>query len=430
MRYLLSLVLICFIVPVFAQQTSPYSRFGIGGLYPQEYAPQRAMGNISAGYKDTIAVNYQNPANFSNKIFSSIDIGLDASYKNFQDQVNTDNATNGSIAYLAYSFPVNKSQSWGIGFGAQPVSFKSYDIISPIINDRFYQEFEGDGNSYRLFLSNGVRFGDFSVGLDAGIFFGHLEDNSYNTFISSVTDISSAQTFDQKLRGVNFKPGVQYTKKVGTDLSLTFGGTYQIEADINNEIETRTFTFRPTFNDVQVIASRNEVQETSKEVINTEITLPSQFAVGAYLDKKEKWSLGLDFKSGQWANFSGVNDVASVNYENTFAFNLGGSFIPDYTRPQRAYEAFEYRYGGYYEQTYLEVSGERIADYGITLGVGLPMRRPQPDSRYREVPSSFNLGVAFGQTGTLNNNLVQESYIKGSVGMNFNDIWFRKRKYD
>lgn len=430
MKYLLSLVLLLTIQPLLAQQTSPYSRFGVGSLYQQEYAPQRGMGNISAAVNDTVVTNYQNPATFGKKLFASLDVGFDVTSKTFKDQNFSDNETNGSINYLAYSFPVNKAKTWGLGFGAQPYSYKNYDITTDFINNRFYREFEGDGNTYRLFLNNGVQLGDLSLGVDAGVFFGRLEDDTYNTFINTGTDISYGESFEQKLRGTNIKLGAQYDVQLKNELTLTFGSTYSLETDLNNEIRKRGFSFRPVFIDERTVTDRIEIDEVVNEVIDSELTLPAEYTVGAYLNKKEKWSLGLDYKAGQWSGFQGVNDDANVNYQDTYSFNLGGSFIPKYRNPGKAYEAFEYRYGGYYSQTYLDVNGEAINDYGITLGVGLPLKRQLPNSRIREIPSSFNFGITVGQLGTLNNDLVQESYVKGSIGVNLNDVWFRKRRYD
>jgi len=324
MRYLLSLALLLSIQPLFAQQSSPYSRFGMGGLYQQEYAPQRGMGNISAAVSDTVVTNYRNPASFGKKLFASLDVGFDVNNTSFRDSNFTDNETNGSISYLAYSFPVNKKKTWGVGFGAQPYSFKNYDITTDIVNNTFFREFEGDGNTYRLFLNNGVKLGDLSLGVDAGVFFGRLEDNTYNTFINTLTDISFGESFDQKVRGTNVRLGAQYDVDLKNQLTLTLGGTYGLEADLNNELKKRSFTYRPVFIERNIVSDRIPVEEVSSEVTDTQITLPAEYTVGAYLNKKEKWSLGLDYKAGEWSGFQGVNDDANVTYQDTYSFNLGG----------------------------------------------------------------------------------------------------------
>ncbi len=55
---------------VFAQDNSPYSRYGLGDLVPGTHINNRAMGGVSAGYSDFLSINFNNPASYSN--FQSI----------------------------------------------------------------------------------------------------------------------------------------------------------------------------------------------------------------------------------------------------------------------------------------------------------------------------------------------------------------------
>ncbi len=51
-RSAFSLLLTAFCIPVFAQDNSPYSRYGLGDLVPNTNVNSRAMGGVSAGYVD------------------------------------------------------------------------------------------------------------------------------------------------------------------------------------------------------------------------------------------------------------------------------------------------------------------------------------------------------------------------------------------
>src|SRR5688572_32096522 len=51
--------------PVFSQDNSPYSRYGIGDLVPTTNIISRGMGGISAGYTDVFSINFNNPASYS-----------------------------------------------------------------------------------------------------------------------------------------------------------------------------------------------------------------------------------------------------------------------------------------------------------------------------------------------------------------------------
>jgi hypothetical protein len=80
-----------------------------------------------------------------------------------------------------------------------------------------------------------------------------------------------------------------------------------------------------------------------------------------------------------------------------------------------------YRLGGHYHNSYLQLDGEQLKDYGISFGVGLPLRNTK---------SSFNLTLEAGRRGTLENNLIRENYLFLSFSVTLHDFWFMKRKFD
>ena len=65
--FFLTILVLIFIAfsPVFSQDNSPYSRYGIGDLVPQANIISRSMGGISAGYTDFLSINFNNPASYS-----------------------------------------------------------------------------------------------------------------------------------------------------------------------------------------------------------------------------------------------------------------------------------------------------------------------------------------------------------------------------
>ena len=80
-----------------------------------------------------------------------------------------------------------------------------------------------------------------------------------------------------------------------------------------------------------------------------------------------------------------------------------------------------YRLGGYYSNYYLQVNDIQLEDYGITFGVGLPIRT---------VKSSINVAFTLGTRGTTEYNLVKENYGIVTFNVTLHDLWFRKRRFD
>lgn len=435
MKHILTLALIAISVTgTFAQSSSPYSRFGYGTLLNQEQAHLRSMGYLSSAYVDSVQTNLANPASLASKKFSSLDLGVNLDYHVQKDQTNKADFTSGRVSYLAYSFPVNRKKTWGMAIGTSPFSTKKYNIKTNEVNNTFYRDFKGQGGTYQLFLQNGVNVSkNLSLGINTSIFFGTLKDETYNNFLSNGANSSGLRS-NQKLRGYSIKTAAQYTAKLKEKQDFTLGVTYRLESDINNTKTEENFLFTISqferLDDGSInVLNRNEfstIQSTSK----SEIALPSEIGIGGMLRTTEKWSLGVDAKFGIWEQFKGGNDDASIQYQNSMNLSLGGSFIPKYRNPKRAFEAFEYRYGAHYATLPLVINNKTINDFGISLGASLPIKRTMPGSRIREIPSMIDLGLNIGQQGTINDNLIQDSYVKGSIGLNLNDIWFVKRKYD
>ena len=418
-----------------AQQTSPYSRFGVGQIVDNEPVHLLGMGHMSTAYKDSVHTNMSNPATLGNKEFSSIDLGFNLTYHSLREQEEAQEVVDGAPMYLSYTFPVNKSKTWGMGLGARSYSSKKYAVTTPVVNNQYFIDYEGEGNTYNLFLQTGAElFDNFTLGVDGGIFFGTLKDETYNNFLITSNN-GSGSRLQQKIRGFSLDVGSQYTTELGQNLNLTLGGNYKLESELNNTKTSETFLFNivsfdQTDDGTIRVLNRSEFDNETTETKDENFVLPSEISFGGFLSKQEKWSLGIDAKFGNWEDFQGANDDSSVQYQNSMEFSLGGSFIPKYRNPDRAFESFEYRYGGYYKQTNLNISGESINDYGLTLGTSFPINQNRPGERVRRIPSNIDFAINIGQKGTLDQNLVQDNYVKAIFGMNLNDIWFVRKKYD
>ena len=73
-----------------------------------------------------------------------------------------------------------------------------------------------------------------------------------------------------------------------------------------------------------------------------------------------------------------------------------------------------YRAGLHYDQTYYYIYGQSINRFGFSLGLGLPIPRSL---------TSLNVAVEFGTMGTIENNLIRETYINLSVSMSIFEKW-------
>jgi hypothetical protein len=85
-----------------------------------------------------------------------------------------------------------------------------------------------------------------------------------------------------------------------------------------------------------------------------------------------------------------------------------------------------YRAGFFFGPDYIRVK-RNLPVYGFSFGMGLPI------ANYNRLsPGQFtvlNLALEYERRGN-NENVLKENVFRISVGLNFSDLWFSKRKYE
>ena len=65
------------------------------------------------------------------------------------------------------------------------------------------------------------------------------------------------------------------------------------------------------------------------------------------------------------------------------------------------------------------VMGNNVRDLGFTVGFGLPV----PGFK-----SQLNIGIEYRNRRATPQKLIEENYLNVTIGINFNEMWFRKAK--
>lgn len=154
------------------------------------------------------------------------------------------------------------------------------------------------------------------------------------------------------------------------------------------------------------------------------VSLPLKYGGGISVGKPLRWMVGADITLQDWSKFQYFNEANTL--KSAMKINFGGEITPKLISSKYG-NRISYRLGGYYQNTHLNFGGTDITEYGITAGVGLPMGFFNPVGLSY---SRMNIGISYGRRGTLANNLLEESVITMRIGVNLNDVWFRKRVVD
>ncbi len=414
---------------------SPYSRIGLGSIQTQNYTRSLGFGGANLAIGDGFYINATNPASYSHLDLTSLEIGF---YHNtlIQEQaspaIKVENSNSG-MRYFSAGIPL--TDWWGSAIGLQPYTTRGYDITtsrygpdSILVQDRFV----GSGSLNRFYWGNGFNIlPNLSVGVNTSFIFGQLEDYNAITWGGSINN--SIFEEEVNVRTLTLDYGLQYSLDMGKSV-LGIGATYGTAANFKTRSESYSYTTNSSGVPIDSVTAFGEGSTK----------LPGSWGIGLMYGKpvegylthswwatsKYAWSVSADLESFQGSSY--VNPSGETPYNNSLRGELGFRIIPalmseEINRTGNYLSKLEYRFGGYYEETAIKIGDRVLPDYGITFGIGLPMRQNLGPGENRR--SIVNTGFIFGRRGTLEDGLIRESYFKLFVGITFNDKWFIDYKY-
>ena len=408
---------------LFAQANvdSPYSMFGIGQLRDKTMNSRlKGMGGVANAMHGKGLINAENPASYT--MFDSLaflfDAGMYFKTSDFSTSSLSETSNNANFDFVAMAF--GATDWWRISLGVQPFSNVGYNLVVNSHKDdvgNYATTFKGLGGLNQAFIGNAFRLGKhFSVGANASFVFGDYETLTTLSFPDSTYMIGSRRGVDMLVKSFMFDYGLLYNTNITKDINLSVGLTY------NQKIRLRGT--QTTF----IRSMEEDADSDSEYLIDTilykvkeksAITMPHGFGFGVALQKNNRWAVAADFNWSQWSKFAreGVND----SLQNSWNVAIGAEFTPTSSSVSNYFRRASYRFGGFYEQTYLNLKGHSINKFGVTVGISLPLPRTL---------SKVNVGLEVGQCGTKSAGLIQERYFKASVGVSVFERWFVKRKYN
>ncbi len=417
-RFIVSICLL-FTAVVFSQQnsSSPYSYYGIGDVKFKGTTENRSMGGLGI-IPDSVHINLQNPASYSSLVLTTFTVGGSTTSTKLKTDSAESDASRTTLDFLAIGVPI--SEKVGIALGLMPYSAVGYRIENTVTNNDIdqYTQFSGEGGLNRVFA--GVSYNvtpKLSLGADVQYNFGTIETKSIIALPSIPIQYPTREINTSDYKGLSFNIGAMYKTKLNEKYDWFTSATYTPSATLSSETDRQlaTITYSNGLNELLV-------DEIDVLVSSGNVKLPSKFTIGSGLGIKTKWFAGVEY-TFQESNELGnrFDNVTSASFETSHKISLGGYITPKYQSFNSYLSRITYRAGLRYEKTGLVINDESINDYGISLGIGLPLNY---------FTSNLNLGVELGQRGTTSASLVQENYVNFFVSLSLNDRWFVKRKYD
>lgn len=445
-----------------ASSLSPYSRFGIGTILAQGTAVHHGLGGSNTGLVDHFTVNLENPASYSFLYNTSFNVGARGSLLTVSDANESQNLNFASINQFAFAFK-RQGGRFAAGLGLVPYTTTGYSItdnqtLDDIGDVAFTYDGEGGinrfnvGMSYRFDLDaykglldkvalpdSGKIKQNISIGANLNYYFGSLhqtrrvlyaEPDFIHTRVSTTTAVNDLNFNFGVMGSINLKNKYSGNDKV-SGASLMFGLTYSLGSDFNSKFEelTETILF---FNSAERVIDTVLWVQSSDGIIS----IPEKISAGVgvkFATKQDRtFTLIADYKTQDWSKFSGQFGTQTDNNILSTATSLSGGL--EYTpkplgKATSTGQRASYRCGFRQSDSYLVLQDRQISEQAVSAGVSLPMMKSQTFP-----PSRMNFGIEFGNRGTTEENLIQESFVNFYVGFSLTphaiNKWFVQRKYD
>lgn len=435
-RLVLCLVAVAYATVMFGQSEalqsySPYSIFGFGNLETLGTQNSDAMGGTGIANRDNNTINILNPAAVTARDSKTFMLDFGLMHQDIIYSANPATSTSATtstllksarnlanIHHIVASFPIYKSSAFKVGLA--PYSSTGYNFSEVETDDKLIVEAGdilyskwGEGGVYQLFAGAGVTFFDrLSVGADFIYYIGTIDKYSNVQFRTNTYQREVTKGYEWLLRGFSGKFGLQYQQPLGKDYFLTLGATYKLSSNLGGEYEVFSIATK-TSGTSDTLSYRN---------VDMKYRIPQEFGAGFVVGKTDKWKAAFDYTHQDWRNVD-FTTTEGVNYATSVmqAFRAGFEIIPSKYSVRYYMHRVTYRCGAYYQNGYMTLNGSPVNTMGLTFGMSFPINNNK---------TSISFSLDFGQTGSLQNNLIRENYFKLKVGLNLYDIWFQKFLYN
>ncbi len=404
---------------------SPYARFGPGIIEQQGLLKSRSMGGAGIALRDPLSINYLNPASYSSIDTNSFvfDFGLEYQANILVDDNSRYYSDDINFHHLAMAFPITK---WmGMALAIVPYSNGYYNLsktvtetdpeYDPIIGE-YQNTHKGTGSYNNFFAGLAISpFRNLSLGVNFAYLFGNIERDNLYLFTDDNNQFNNLSSENIRVYGYNFEYGLQYSLNLKNDLFASAGFMYSMKKGYNSEYESIFSRYAPYQSSEYSVDTLSYSYDK-----DTRVELPEKMGMGIAFGKKDLFLITADYTMTNW------NMITFHGYEeylvNSSAIKLGAEFIPDKNANYNYLNRIEYRMGGYVSNSHLMVNGERLKEFGITFGAGLPMRRSK---------SKINFHVDYlRRKGSLDIGLHTENCVTVGISLNLYDNWFIKHKYN
>lgn len=398
--------------------SQPYSSYGVGSLNRSSNGVLDAMGGVSYAMQNPYFINFRNPASYA--AFDSLSFIADVSgsvYMSKLNQMKMQQKNNYfQPGYIAIGLPVTRH--WRTSLGILPFSSVGYDIEDVRVVDNIgpvTYKYSGDGGINQLYWGNAFKIcKGLSIGLNASYIFGTIYSYSNTEFDGSYFTNSYVRDAYQT-KGIYLDAGLQYFFNAGPKHRIGLGVVYSNTAYIWAKESILVNSYSGSY-----VSTATYDTILYKDGISGNLYIPQSVGGGISYCYKDKLTVATDVTWRNWEKFEFLKPTDSLH--NSLSSSIGFQYIPD-PLSNKFFKKMAFRLGSKFTTGELSLRNKPISEYGVCIGVGLPINT-------FNTHSSINIMFEYGRTGTMENNLVQQNYYRISLCFILQERWYQRVKID
>ncbi|MFN5087061.1 MAG: hypothetical protein ACK5EF_01670 [Bacteroidota bacterium] len=433
----LTTALLAAVLSLHAQQlsVSPYSLFGAGWAQPQANAYQQFLGGASAADRNPWYLNPDQPASLSAIKYTTLDFGgqWSAIYQSNGDQ----SLLNRTGGFNAFGIAVPLIKGMGISGSLRPYTVVGYDFQQSGKDSAFgdwIQKYVGRGGLSAAALTwswSPIKY--LSVGATARYLFGSADRSTKVYFTDGRFD------FAGKVERVlvsdwRWNAGAQLILPLGSN-ELVAGVQYEPRAELAAIQNYNWYSFKTNSDGAELPLDTI----TAVNGATGNIAFGGRNAVGLRWATNRKnallpaWTLSGHYERtnvGEHRDFNAVQSGFYRGYSQTFIAQT--SVVPSLLITKRKLSGYfsqvQYVASLRHDRFGLFLGGQEVRGWSGNLGMAMPVGGRSFIPGDVKV-ATVHVGLNFGSTGSVNNGLVREQYLRAAVGLTLNDQWFMKAKF-
>ena len=391
-----------------AQNTSTYTRYGIGDIFYGYSARTMALSYSGSAMLNSDYVEIINPASWSALTRTRIELSFSYDELKLSSDSESRYYGDGIFRGFTFAFPVSMDNGIAVALGIVPYSRINYESVQSVSDDtagNYIQTYDGVGGLSRIFVGGTTNLPyDFIIGATLDYYFGNLNYYSSVEFLGSSSFPSEYQLqFGPTGFGSTvglISPDLSELFDSSAVTNLRFGASANWISDLNTDT---TFV------------SRSSTIVDSLYFGRTEMVVPTRFNAGVHITLNYVYNFALDYFYQKWTDFklSGVNEL---NLNDVSKFSLGFEYRPQRAMSMNFLEQMMWRAGVSYEISQYEFNGDELRQFSVSGGFSLPI---SPEN-------TFDVGLEYAIRGSKENDLLLENFFRIDLGISFGDIWFTR----